>query len=178
MKYHFKYYPDERGGYYAECIELEGCRTEGNTLEELKANIQEVLNLYLDERHDSKFVFPLPGKEIKKQNIIAVNPDPDIILSQILRMLRLKHKLTIEQVSKKMGYKYIWGYQKFEKHKASPNLKTLIKLKAVFPELDLNKIIGKNWFYTTDYTEESADSYFYENYNIIKQKKYILKEEN
>jgi len=36
MKYHFKYSADERGGYTAYCIELEGCRTEADTLSELK----------------------------------------------------------------------------------------------------------------------------------------------
>jgi antitoxin HicB len=141
MKYHFKYFPDERGGFYAECIELEGCRTEADTLEELKKNIQDILNLYLDEKPKSKSLFPPPTKkEIKGRNIIAVNPDPDILLAQTLRMLRLQKKLTIEEVAKRMGYKNIWGYQKYESHKASPTFKTLVKLKKIYPKLDLNQI--------------------------------------
>lgn len=142
MKYHFKYFVDERGGYFAECIELEGCRTEADTIEELNKNIQDVLNLYLDENSNSKTIFPLPQKELKGKNIIAVNPNPDILLSQILRMLRLNKNLTIEEVSKKLNYKSAYAYQKYELHKASPNFKTLVKLKKVFPELDLNEIIN------------------------------------
>ena len=34
-------------GYYAYCPELEGCQTQGNTLEEVMANIKEAIELYL-----------------------------------------------------------------------------------------------------------------------------------
>lgn len=48
MQYHFKIH-EEKSGYWAECIELKGCNTEGETLDELHKNIQEVLGLYLSE---------------------------------------------------------------------------------------------------------------------------------
>ncbi len=35
-------------GYYAYCPALEGCQTQGNSLEEVKANIQEAIELYLE----------------------------------------------------------------------------------------------------------------------------------
>jgi len=35
-------------GYYAYCLELEGCQTQGDTLEEVRANIQEAAELYLE----------------------------------------------------------------------------------------------------------------------------------
>ena len=57
MDYHFKIKKDERGGYTAFCVELEGCHTEGNTMEEVNKNMQEVLDLYLDEPEDSKVIF-------------------------------------------------------------------------------------------------------------------------
>jgi predicted RNase H-like HicB family nuclease len=34
-------------GYYAYSPELKGCQTQGDTLEEVKANIQEAIELYL-----------------------------------------------------------------------------------------------------------------------------------
>jgi predicted RNase H-like HicB family nuclease len=34
-------------GYYAFCPQLEGCQSQGDTLEEVKANIQEAIELYL-----------------------------------------------------------------------------------------------------------------------------------
>ncbi len=35
-------------GYYAYCPELEGCQTQGDTLEEVLANIREAVALYLE----------------------------------------------------------------------------------------------------------------------------------
>ena len=51
-------------GYYAYCPELEGCQTQGETLEEVVKNIREAMELYLetlaeDEKHEllSKEIF-------------------------------------------------------------------------------------------------------------------------
>jgi predicted RNase H-like HicB family nuclease len=38
---------DEQG-YYAYSPELKGCQTQGNSLEEVKANIQEAVELYVE----------------------------------------------------------------------------------------------------------------------------------
>ena len=35
-------------GYYAYCPELEGCQTQGDSLEEVLSNIREVIELYLE----------------------------------------------------------------------------------------------------------------------------------
>ena len=35
-------------GYYAYCPELEGCQTQGDTLDEVLANIKEAIELYLE----------------------------------------------------------------------------------------------------------------------------------
>ncbi|WP_035991093.1 type II toxin-antitoxin system HicB family antitoxin [Leptolyngbya sp. KIOST-1] len=35
-------------GYYAHCPQLPGCQSQGETLEEVKANIQEAIELYLE----------------------------------------------------------------------------------------------------------------------------------
>jgi predicted RNase H-like HicB family nuclease len=35
-------------GYYAYCPELEGCQTQGDTLEEVLDNIREAIELYLE----------------------------------------------------------------------------------------------------------------------------------
>ncbi|NJM75830.1 MAG: type II toxin-antitoxin system HicB family antitoxin [Acaryochloridaceae cyanobacterium RU_4_10] len=34
-------------GYYAYCPALEGCQTQGNSIEEAQANIKEAISLYL-----------------------------------------------------------------------------------------------------------------------------------
>ena len=38
----------DKEGYYAYAPELEGCQTQGNTLEEVMANIREAVELYLE----------------------------------------------------------------------------------------------------------------------------------
>lgn len=48
----------EEGGYWAEVPDLPGCATEGDTLDELAANVREAISLYLKDesaevRHSS-----------------------------------------------------------------------------------------------------------------------------
>ena len=38
----------DKYGYYAYCPELPGCQSEGDSWEEVKANIKEAVELYLD----------------------------------------------------------------------------------------------------------------------------------
>ena len=40
---------EEGGGYWAEVPALPGCYTEAETLDELKANIREAIELYLED---------------------------------------------------------------------------------------------------------------------------------
>lgn len=37
------------GGFFASVVELPGCHTQGNTLEELRGNIREAIELYLEK---------------------------------------------------------------------------------------------------------------------------------
>ena len=38
----------DRHGYYAYCPDLEGCQTQGDTVEEVMKNIREAIELYLE----------------------------------------------------------------------------------------------------------------------------------
>ena len=38
----------DENGYYAYCPELEGCQTQGDSLEEVLVNIKEAIELYLE----------------------------------------------------------------------------------------------------------------------------------
>lgn len=38
----------DEDGYYAYCPELKGCQSQGDSLEEVKANIQEAAELYIE----------------------------------------------------------------------------------------------------------------------------------
>ena len=68
MKYHFKIQKEDKG-YFAQCIELPGCITQGETLEELQRNMREALNLYIEEPEDSKDLAALPDEKIKRSKI-------------------------------------------------------------------------------------------------------------
>jgi predicted RNase H-like HicB family nuclease len=72
MMYHFKIH-EERDGFWAECAELPGCRTQAETGDELAAACEESLNLYLEEPQDSKVVFPLPDEVLDARSIIPGN---------------------------------------------------------------------------------------------------------
>ena len=142
MIYHFKYFSDESGGYWAKCIELEGCITQGETIEELKKNMEEVLNLVLSEPVDSKIIFSLPKKNLKGKNILKIPVNPKIAFATLLRQYRLKNGFTQRQIAKKLG-KELYSYQKLESIKtANPTLKTLSLIKKVFPDFKLEIVFN------------------------------------
>ena len=142
MKYHFTVHKEGKG-YWAECIELEGCQTQGDSMAQLHTNMEEALNLYLDEPPHSKTLFGLPKRVAKGKSIVEVPVEPKIAFAFLLRYLRLKHKLTQREVAQRLGFKSIFGYQKLEASKtANPEFATIVKLKKVFPELSLDDVVG------------------------------------
>jgi antitoxin HicB len=142
MRYHFKVH-QEKKGYWAECVELKGCITQANSKKELFAHAQEALNLYLDEPENSKVIFPEPNGSAKGKELIEVPVDPKIAFAMILRQERVKHHLTQNQVAKKLGYKNPYSYQRLENSKtANPSLLTIVSLKSIFPDLNLETIVA------------------------------------
>ena len=77
MFYHFKIHKDN-DGLWAECLELEGCQTQADSMDELQENMKEVLNLFLSEPIDSKMIFPMP-------NLKKMNANSRIIIAKSLR---------------------------------------------------------------------------------------------
>ncbi len=143
MYYHFRVYM-EGNGFWAECIELEGCNTQGDTHEELRVNMEEALNLYLDESIDSEIVHQLPDNDIAEDsNIEKVNVNPEIAFAFFLRYFRKKHNLSQSEMAKLLGARNIFSYQRLER-KVNPRLSTLAKVKEVFPELPIDYILGGN----------------------------------
>lgn len=104
MKYHFKVHKEGKF-YWAQCIELEGCITQGKSLRELNQNMEEALNLYIQEPDDASDLAPLPRKSIRKsKSVVEVPIDPEIAFSFMVRYHRIKkHRLTQNQAAKKNG---------------------------------------------------------------------------
>ena len=140
MQYHFKVYKEDNG-YWASCIELDGCHSQGDSIEELRQNLEQALNLYLDEPSNSGIIFPPPDAGIKGDDVISIKVNTKIAFANYLRMVRINHKMTQKEVAQKLGYKSTWAYQKLESSsKTNPQLKTISKIKEVFPDFDVNYI--------------------------------------
>lgn len=138
MFYHFKIHKEKKG-YWAECIEIPGCSTQGETLSELKLNAAEALNLTLDEPVDSKIVYPLPVAANKnKKNVMEVRVDPSIAFAFLMRRVRLQKGMTQQQMKKLLEFKTLFSYQKLEKSRyANPTLKSLDSIKLHLPEFPI-----------------------------------------
>jgi predicted RNase H-like HicB family nuclease/DNA-binding XRE family transcriptional regulator len=142
MKYHFKI-RKEKKGFSAQCIELEGCVTQGDSMKELLKNMQEALNLIVQEPEDSLDLASLPDDSIRKsKNIMEVTLDPEIAFSFMVRYYRIKHGMTQSQVAKKMGFDNLYSYQRLEAKKCNPSLKIISKIKEVFPEFSVDYALG------------------------------------
>lgn len=135
MIYHFKLHK-EKSGYWAECLEIPSCSTQGETLEEIKHNAHEALNLLLDEPENSKVVFPLPKMKNKySSSIIEVKVDPTIAFAFLMRRTRLQKGLNQHEMKSLLKFKTLFSYQKLEKSKyANPTLKSLEHIKECIPD--------------------------------------------
>ena len=139
MNYHFSVHKEDKG-FWAECVELEGCHTQANTLEALKKACKESLDLYLEEPNDSSIVFPLPHEALESDNnLISVKVDPEIALAVLLRHYRKNNNLTQKQVSEMLGMKNIYSYQRLER-KSNPTLKLMNNIHTVFPDMRIEYI--------------------------------------
>ncbi len=138
MLYHFKIYKEGKG-YWAQCIELEGCFTQADTKEELFLNMQEALNLYVEERSNSKDLAALPDKNIKiTRNIVKVPLAPQVAFSFLVRYWRLKYGWTQKEAAKKMGFENLYSYQRLEAKRCNPNLEIISLVKKIYPEFSVD----------------------------------------
>lgn len=141
MHYHFTVTKESKG-YSAECIELPGCITQGDTHDALFANMVEALNLYLDEPADSKSTFPLPKKWVRGKKIVEVPVHPRVAFSFALRRTRLRLKLTQREAAERIGMTgSLNNYQRLENsNTANPVLETLVQIKRAFPEFPIEQV--------------------------------------
>lgn len=138
MRYHFKVHKEGKV-FWAECLELDGCFTQANSMKELHEMMEEALNLYLSEPENSTKLANLPNEHIRKtKNIVEVSVDSEVAFSFLVRYHRIKHGMTQHQAAKKLGFDNINSYQRLERKKCNPNLKTLSKIKAIFPDFSLD----------------------------------------
>ena len=75
------------------------------------------------------------SKKIKKLNFFNAL----LKFSIMVKVLRLKRGLTQKEMAKKLNISLL-PYQRIESHKNNPTLKTILKIKKVFPELKLDEV--------------------------------------
>lgn len=143
MFYHFEV-NEQENGYWANCIELKGCVTQGDTILELEKNMAEVLDLYLDDLDILELAFPLLDNDLKdKKNIFKVPVDIKKAFAINIKKERIKKGLTQNEIAKKLGMANIYSYQRLESSKkANPSLILLKKIKNILPELNIEMIFN------------------------------------
>ena len=62
----------DEDGYYAYCPQLEGCQSQGNTIEEAKINIQEAIELYLSTLSNQE------RKNLLDQEIVTMSVEVNV----------------------------------------------------------------------------------------------------
>lgn len=141
MHYHFKVHK-EKDGFWAECLELDGCQTQAKSLEDLADSAYEALNLYLSEEKDSTLIFDCP-KKYRSKDILKVEVDPGVAIALLLRQTRLRHHLTQHEMKDALGIKNLSNYQRLEDpRRANPELRTLINILKTFPEIEFENLIN------------------------------------
>lgn len=63
LQYPVTLYPDPEEGYVAQIKDLPGCLTQGETLDETIANINEARELWIETAYESGDDIPLPSTE-------------------------------------------------------------------------------------------------------------------
>jgi antitoxin HicB len=141
MNYHFKIHKEGKG-FWAQCIELDGCITQANNLKKLKTNMQEALNLYIEEAEDSQDLAHLPNNSIKmKDDIVQVSVDTQVAFAFLVRFYRIKHGMTQQEAAKKLGFPNIYSYQRLEARRCNPRLETIASIKKLFPEFSIDYVM-------------------------------------
>ena len=71
-RFHVLIERDEDGGYIGKVPELQGCLTQGDTLDELMANVKEAIQLCLEvQKNDKSSKRNLEGEFIGMQEIVV-----------------------------------------------------------------------------------------------------------
>ncbi len=139
MTYHFKVHDGRIP--WAECVELDGCVTQGRDKAELGRNMKEALSLYLEEPENSKAVFPPPRPRVRGANVVEVEVEPSVAFSAQLRQLRLRSGLTQAEAARRLGMSSLYSYQRLER-RPNPSLAMMKKVKRLFPEFSVDAVLG------------------------------------
>ena len=140
LKYPAIFHPEEGGGFFVEFPDLEGCATEGDTLEEAQAMAKEALDGWLSSVYSRELNIPNPS-DIKGDNIYLISVDLTVSLPIIIRSMRKEKGLSQKQIADALNIKY-QTYQGYENpSKFNATIKTLKRIFDVFgKELEISTV--------------------------------------
>jgi predicted RNase H-like HicB family nuclease len=168
MKYHFKIHK-EGNGFWAQCLEIPGCMTQGDSKEELFENMKEALNTCIEEQGDSDYVVPMPSSTQKlSASVIAIPVDPEIALGFLVRFNRIKEGMTQKQAAEKLGMKSVFSYQRLEK-RCNTTVRMIAQLIILFPLLQVSQIFGEQEVAHFDSTQVSQEKNAYPSHAIARK---------
>ncbi|MDA3941409.1 MAG: type II toxin-antitoxin system HicB family antitoxin [Spirochaetia bacterium] len=142
MKYHFKVQAEDKG-FSAICMELPECLSEGNTMDELRANLKEALDLTLDEPAGSNYTFPLPDPTLEgADEVISISVDPQLAFALFVRQYRVSRRWTLRQAQQALGLPNRTSYTRLEQ-KGNPRLSTLEKIWEAYEDFPMHRVSKK-----------------------------------
>ncbi|HYA87720.1 MAG TPA: type II toxin-antitoxin system HicB family antitoxin [Nitrospirota bacterium] len=124
-------YSKKDKSYLVEFPDLEGCLTEGSTIEEALKNAREALTGYLSSLFERGFKIPESSRR-KDRNFYMIEPESEVATPIMLRKIRDGLKMNQMEAAKKLGISY-QAYQRLENpNKCNPTIKTLERVAKVF----------------------------------------------
>ena len=110
-------------------------KKEKNFLSPLKANEQ--IAEFISEKSNNVIGYAIENLNENFDSLDFLTPYQK--LSIVIKKYRIQKGKTQQEVADEMGIKLL-PYQRLESGKNNPTLKTLIKVKEIFPEIKLDKI--------------------------------------
>ena len=123
---------DKEDKYYlVEFLDLDGCLTEGETMEEALENAKEALSGYLASIFARGFKIP-DSSQVEGEDIYHIEPDADVATPIMLRKIRDEIHINQQEAARRLDISY-QAYQRLENpNKCNPTIKTLEKVAKAF----------------------------------------------
>ena len=124
-------YDSDDKAYNVRFLDIPGCITFGETLEEAKTMAKDALTGVLEVLDSRKMNVPEPS-QVSEPHIYYIEPEINTAFAIWLKKEREKNGLTQSDVARKLGISY-QAYQRIEDpSRTNPTLKTIRKLEEVF----------------------------------------------
>lgn len=128
----------ETGGYYAAEVPCLGIHTQGKSLKDSIAMLEDAVTTTIGRKGFRATI----KTNARKEFMLSVN-QPKLMLAAIIRQARLVRGLTPEEVAKRMGQKSVTGLMRYERGEVLPSLEKLAEiLVAIDPDLEPVLMIG------------------------------------